>query len=551
MGGSKNTIYNSISAIENRLSEELSIQELAEQAYFSKTHYKRLFLEVVGQPVMEYIKKRRLQRAAVVLCESGFSVLDVALSFGYASHEGFSRAFKEHFGMPPLQYRKRYSTAKSYHEEAANMVTNEARTNITRYTEDIAKDLETLISKLETIREPVPPVIEKAGRNALGMKVSFTEWSHLIRRLKTARDEIRKIPAENETVYELYDKADKIIKTLDETNFQMNLLRLLTGVEWTRMGEHGISFEPAIKELTILCNDENNSKEAAVKLVAEINTQVQAEIRREAVGCIQQAADNLRKAVAEGASLTEKLNKLVIDMGAYGGGFALIAKETEKSTACAREAEVLTTELAAALSKSDVTAFQVSDDIPAHMAIGRLEDAAFSMNLNAFNIAIESARAGDRDDCAACAKGVMEYAGQLQNAVMTCGECYNDYARLKALLCKKTDEQTATDCMQKRYADIIFHAGLLTAQLRLESARTGREDIIALSQDFEKALDTLRNEHFENNEQTNKSELLAAYIKNALALLERGNTIAEAAGEYGCGIAYILKEFIFLKMCYT
>ena len=52
MSESRNMIYSSISFIESRLSEELSINELAGQAFFSKTHYKRLFQAVVGEPVI-------------------------------------------------------------------------------------------------------------------------------------------------------------------------------------------------------------------------------------------------------------------------------------------------------------------------------------------------------------------------------------------------------------------------------------------------------------------------------------------------------------------
>jgi AraC family transcriptional regulator len=227
---SKNVIYSSVSFIEHRLSDELTIDELAKQSFFSRTHYKRLFQTVMGEPVMEYIKKRRLQRAGMALCETDLSVLEVALQFGYSSHEGFSRAFKAHFDMPPLEYRKRYSASKInlYHKEAVNMITSEARKNITKHTDEITKELEIFVTNLEKWTKPAQLEIEKAGRTAGGMRVAFQEWVNLTGRINSAKFEIQKIPAETETVYDLYDKTDKMTKTFDDIIFQMNLLRFLT-----------------------------------------------------------------------------------------------------------------------------------------------------------------------------------------------------------------------------------------------------------------------------------------------------------------------------------
>lgn len=54
-----NAINCSIDFIESRLTEAIDIGELAQQAFFSKTHYQRLFRAAVGEPVMEYVKNRR------------------------------------------------------------------------------------------------------------------------------------------------------------------------------------------------------------------------------------------------------------------------------------------------------------------------------------------------------------------------------------------------------------------------------------------------------------------------------------------------------------
>lgn len=88
-----NAIEGSIDFIESRLTEAIEIGDLAQQAFFSKTHYQRLFRAIVGEPVMEYVKNRRLQLACRDVHEGNTGILGIALKYGYDSHEGFTRAF--------------------------------------------------------------------------------------------------------------------------------------------------------------------------------------------------------------------------------------------------------------------------------------------------------------------------------------------------------------------------------------------------------------------------------------------------------------------------
>ena len=101
-----NAINGSIDFIESRLTEALDVDELARQAFFSKTHYQRLFRAIVGEPVIEYVKNRRLQLACGDVYAGSSGILDIALRYGYESHEGFTRAFKAYFGVTPSDYRK-------------------------------------------------------------------------------------------------------------------------------------------------------------------------------------------------------------------------------------------------------------------------------------------------------------------------------------------------------------------------------------------------------------------------------------------------------------
>lgn len=99
-------IFRSLAVIEERIQEKLTVEALAQSAHFSKYHYQRLFREAVGESVMRYVARRRMALAAEDLAGTDAAVLDIALKYGYGSHEGFSRAFRAVMGAAPAEYRR-------------------------------------------------------------------------------------------------------------------------------------------------------------------------------------------------------------------------------------------------------------------------------------------------------------------------------------------------------------------------------------------------------------------------------------------------------------
>ncbi|MDR1687173.1 MAG: AraC family transcriptional regulator [Clostridiales bacterium] len=92
--------------IEEHISDDVSIEDLAEIAALSPFYYQRLFSRLVKKPVREYIKLRRLARACGALRETNSRIIDIALEFGFCCHETFARSFKDTYGITPMQYRK-------------------------------------------------------------------------------------------------------------------------------------------------------------------------------------------------------------------------------------------------------------------------------------------------------------------------------------------------------------------------------------------------------------------------------------------------------------
>ncbi|MEI7833773.1 MAG: AraC family transcriptional regulator, partial [bacterium] len=90
--------------IQTHLQEPVTASDVAEAAGYSKYHAARLFKEEMGLSPFEYIRRERLLHSAHTLRNGNHRVLDVALDYVFDSHEGFTRAFSNAFGITPKKY---------------------------------------------------------------------------------------------------------------------------------------------------------------------------------------------------------------------------------------------------------------------------------------------------------------------------------------------------------------------------------------------------------------------------------------------------------------
>ena len=107
-------IQNAIEYIEENLTEELSIREIAEKACVSAFHFQRIFNTLCGFTMGEYIRNRRLSLAAQELARSDAKVIDVAMKYGYYSPDSFTRAFARFHGISPSAAKLRGARLKSF-----------------------------------------------------------------------------------------------------------------------------------------------------------------------------------------------------------------------------------------------------------------------------------------------------------------------------------------------------------------------------------------------------------------------------------------------------
>ncbi len=101
------TILPILTHIQTNLSEDLSLDTLAERANLSSYHFHRKFRTTIGETVKQYTQRLRLEKAAYQLKTREAPIIDIAFDAGFQSHETFSRAFRRQFKMTPKKYRQR------------------------------------------------------------------------------------------------------------------------------------------------------------------------------------------------------------------------------------------------------------------------------------------------------------------------------------------------------------------------------------------------------------------------------------------------------------
>ncbi|HKL98872.1 MAG TPA: helix-turn-helix domain-containing protein [Mobilitalea sp.] len=108
------SIQQTIDYIEDNIGEELSIDILADKIYTSQFYFQKVFTILCDCTISEYIRNRRMTLAGYDIIDKNISVLEVAIKYGYESHESFTRAFTRFHGLTPSEARKSHSNLKVF-----------------------------------------------------------------------------------------------------------------------------------------------------------------------------------------------------------------------------------------------------------------------------------------------------------------------------------------------------------------------------------------------------------------------------------------------------
>ena len=91
--------------IAEHFTEEISLDDIASYAGFSKYHFSRIFTEYTGETFYQYLQQKRINFAQTLLSNPLLSITDVAYQSGFASSTAFTRVFRKSTGYTPSEFR--------------------------------------------------------------------------------------------------------------------------------------------------------------------------------------------------------------------------------------------------------------------------------------------------------------------------------------------------------------------------------------------------------------------------------------------------------------
>lgn len=91
--------------IEDNATKDIQLKDIAAKANLSQYHFHRIFKSLTGDTTKEFLTRLRLEKSALKLKHTIDEIGQIALECGYQNHETYTRAFKDYFGLTPVDYR--------------------------------------------------------------------------------------------------------------------------------------------------------------------------------------------------------------------------------------------------------------------------------------------------------------------------------------------------------------------------------------------------------------------------------------------------------------
>jgi len=101
----KQLVSDSVQFIHTNYGEQISVADIAMEAYLSPSHFSSVFRTLTGYTVKKYLNRYRLYRAALELTESNKRIIEIAFNTGFLSQQSFTKKFSQTYGIAPAQFR--------------------------------------------------------------------------------------------------------------------------------------------------------------------------------------------------------------------------------------------------------------------------------------------------------------------------------------------------------------------------------------------------------------------------------------------------------------
>lgn len=107
--------------LDRHFAEDLTLEDAAAVAGFSKFHFSRTFKQLSGCNFYEYLCHRRIKTSEALLMKQGLSISQIALQSGFSSVSTFNRTFKKLKGCTPTQYRGMFQVRLDDHDQGEHV----------------------------------------------------------------------------------------------------------------------------------------------------------------------------------------------------------------------------------------------------------------------------------------------------------------------------------------------------------------------------------------------------------------------------------------------
>ncbi|OXM13609.1 AraC family transcriptional regulator [Paenibacillus herberti] len=96
--------------IETNYTDDITVDDLAARASLSRFHFSRLFRQLTGRTVTDYVNRIRINKSEYLLRSSEKTIAEIAMAAGYNDLSYFSRTFRKYRGYAPSEVRSRRDT---------------------------------------------------------------------------------------------------------------------------------------------------------------------------------------------------------------------------------------------------------------------------------------------------------------------------------------------------------------------------------------------------------------------------------------------------------
>lgn len=122
LGTSQPKLMEAVALMEANIEEPMSLDELAHHAGLSRRQLERLFQKHLGCVPTRYYLELRLTRARQLLLQTSMSIVDVAFACGFVSAPHFSKCYRDYFGIPPRDERRRRRPGEGGNESDTQVI---------------------------------------------------------------------------------------------------------------------------------------------------------------------------------------------------------------------------------------------------------------------------------------------------------------------------------------------------------------------------------------------------------------------------------------------